>query len=624
MLPGPVFNVELLTLARRRRYYALRFGYGLILLWMVWLYNPALRYPYNTRDSGEMTIQEMSELAGAIFSSFQAVQGIAVLVITPAMVAGVIADERQRKTLHYLLSSSLTSGEIVLGKLAARLLNLGVDVLLGLPVLSIVSLIGGIDPNEVLLFFLGLGSTAWFLGSLSILVSTYTRRPREAVTLTYSLEALWLFVPLIFTWAFAFPGTIWTRIYGWLSPVVEWVGWSSPLYMLMRSAMLGRATGAGWYQAVLWMAGLQLAFGTMMTTLAVVRLRPVFRKEGARPGWRGKAGRVAVRRIFPRPDCGDDAMLWKERHVSRSGMLTRIMMLMIVVGGLCTLTYFAYEPALESFHEVSRNGYGSTGDYSGRRWLHGYLMFVMTAIYVCMALGTASAASSSITSEREEDTWISLVATPLTPGEILRAKMIGTLWTMRWLALVMLFFGVMGVALGAVHPIGLVAEIVATSVFIFYAGALGTFFSLRARSSARALVATIGVMILTNGGYLMCCIPFRFFETMIVGFGVTPMVTSVALVDYEMIESLFDISNRLTTNRGMLETAVASFLSIGLYGMAAFFLTMSSYNRFDDLLDRPFTSGGVAPGRWTHALEGKEIRYVEIEGESDQTATARS
>ena len=29
MLPGPVFNVELMMMARRRRYYALRFIYGL-------------------------------------------------------------------------------------------------------------------------------------------------------------------------------------------------------------------------------------------------------------------------------------------------------------------------------------------------------------------------------------------------------------------------------------------------------------------------------------------------------------------------------------------------------------------------------------------------------------------
>ena len=35
MLPGPVFNVELITTARRARYYAIRFVYGMILLFFV-------------------------------------------------------------------------------------------------------------------------------------------------------------------------------------------------------------------------------------------------------------------------------------------------------------------------------------------------------------------------------------------------------------------------------------------------------------------------------------------------------------------------------------------------------------------------------------------------------------
>ena len=34
MLPGPVFNVELTTTARRARYYVARFAYGMILLFV--------------------------------------------------------------------------------------------------------------------------------------------------------------------------------------------------------------------------------------------------------------------------------------------------------------------------------------------------------------------------------------------------------------------------------------------------------------------------------------------------------------------------------------------------------------------------------------------------------------
>jgi hypothetical protein len=40
MLPGPVFNLELRRLSRRKRYYALLTLYGLVLLYVVWSNNP--------------------------------------------------------------------------------------------------------------------------------------------------------------------------------------------------------------------------------------------------------------------------------------------------------------------------------------------------------------------------------------------------------------------------------------------------------------------------------------------------------------------------------------------------------------------------------------------------------
>ena len=66
-----------------------------------------------------------------------------------SVVAGVIADEKQRKTLHYLMASRLTSFEIVLGKLLARMLYVAVLLGVSLPVLSLLVLFGGIDPRLV-------------------------------------------------------------------------------------------------------------------------------------------------------------------------------------------------------------------------------------------------------------------------------------------------------------------------------------------------------------------------------------------------------------------------------------------------------------------------------------------
>ena len=46
-------------------------------------------------------------------------------------------------------------------------------------------------------------------------------------------------------------------------------------------------------------------------------------------------------------------------------------------------------------------------------------------------LTVAAASAVSLTGEREQDTWISLATTLLTPGEIVRAKQFGAVGTAR-------------------------------------------------------------------------------------------------------------------------------------------------------------------------------------------------
>lgn len=46
--------------------------------------------------------------------------------------------------MHYLMASQLSSGEIVFDKLLARLLHVGVFVVLGMPVICLLTLFGGV------------------------------------------------------------------------------------------------------------------------------------------------------------------------------------------------------------------------------------------------------------------------------------------------------------------------------------------------------------------------------------------------------------------------------------------------------------------------------------------------
>jgi ABC-type transport system involved in multi-copper enzyme maturation permease subunit len=281
MLPGPVFNFELMATARRSRFYLVRAFYGAILLLILW----GIHSAWTSETTGELASSQVSWFAFSTFCGITIGQEILVLVLTPALVAGVIADEKQRKTLHYLMASQLTSPEIVLGKLMVRMLYVTVLLGVSLPVLSLLVLFGGVDPRLVLLSCGATLSTGWLLASLSIWVSTIARRVREAFFIAFGLECLWLFSPLILR-IVSIPG--WSAFEEGAHWLAEWIGASSPvevIWQLVYPTMMSRGTRSPEIALVGWMIGLQLAFGLILALVASWQLRPLFRRqeEGAGP-----------------------------------------------------------------------------------------------------------------------------------------------------------------------------------------------------------------------------------------------------------------------------------------------------------------------------------------------------
>ncbi len=587
MLLGPVFSFELLTAARRKRNYGIRFIYGTLLLFFICRQSPSFNSYYYSLPDDELTSQKLAEIGQSLFSTFLIVQSIAVLLLTPAMVAGLIADEKQRKTLHYLLASSLSSFEIIVGKLTSRMLQLGVLLLIGVPIISLLSLFGGVDPLHIVLAFAATVTTAFFLSSLAILVSVHAKRPREAITFVYLLEVAWLFVPSLVRWIMPAAGGYWVTLYEWIRPVNEWVAITSPFH-LISGGLAGRAiTRPGWLlDAMAWMCGCQVVYGLLFVLLSVFRLRPVYQKQGDR-GTRGLRWLVKRGRFMARPECGDDAMMWKERYVSRTSVVTKVVAMIVGIGSVGLLAYFtvAYF-AYPAFKELLACGYGA-GSEQTRNEFNNYLRFICTFIYVLWCIAITSTSSGGLTSEREEDTWISLVSTPLSGLEIIRAKMFGAVWSLRWVGLLMLTLWMTGVAAGAVHPIGLILVVLETAIFVWFVTALGTYLSLRSATSSRALLSTLGILIFLNGGYLLCCIPMR-DSTIVAGAGVTPMIEAISLISFDNARQVFfGESPAFRNNDRDSEAVIVCFLSLLFYAGAAAVITARAIDRFDQIVDRP-------------------------------------
>lgn len=606
---GPVLTFELITTARRGRYYAARVAYGLVLLFTFWT-----EYHYLVQwQRGFVSIKEMSLFAESAFIAFATGQGLMLLALIPAMVAGVVADEHQRKTLHYLLASQLTSAEIVLGKLGARLIHAAVFVLMGLPVVCLIGMYGGLDPWKVLYVYAGTFSIALFLAGMSMLVSVAARRPRDAILMAYGLEAAWLLlVPIFANLArfFAWPIASWlvplTNVAMATHPAVAWGRLSSQARMQVRNSNLPTGWMAGMaaevHQAFLWMTGLQALLGCVFLILAVALLRPL--RGGARGRRRrGWLARRREREAVARPGCGDDPMIWKERYAGRGGGLAWLTSLPVVLVLGTLLGCYLFDAAWPAFGELI---FARQSD-SARFALNAELRLAGALLFSLWLVAVSSAAAVGVTSEREEDTWTSLTATLLTGPEIVRAKMFGAAWGARRMGVALLAVWGVGLLSGAVHPLGFLAALAGLGIYTWFATALGLWMSLKVRNSTRAMIGTILLMVVLNVGYMPLLRPLiGASPPALVFVGTSPFVEFVTLFSYRDVRALWSGQPFLEGGniRHGPQTLAMVIASFALYALGALALTRAAVGAFDTAVGRPRREakggdgkGGASPPR---------------------------
>src|SRR6185369_4814428 len=144
---GPVFIYEWVTAARRWQMYALRSLFVAALLFavmLVWVKNVE---PSTQFGPDRKAYEKMGE---ALFYAFVGTQLAVILLAAPAATAGTVCLDKARGNLLHLLVTDLTSREIIVGKLCARLIpTLGL-VLSSVPVLMACSWFGGLDLNALL------------------------------------------------------------------------------------------------------------------------------------------------------------------------------------------------------------------------------------------------------------------------------------------------------------------------------------------------------------------------------------------------------------------------------------------------------------------------------------------
>src|SRR3954453_1792940 len=317
---GPVFAYESLTASRRWQGYALRSLLVLLLLRGlsgVWL---------GSQDgAGELSIQQVAEIG----RGFYAVTTLMVLglvgLAAPAATAGAICLDKARGNLTLLLTTDLTDAEIVLGKLAARLVPVLGLIAGAAPVLALATLFGGVDPampTGAILVCLACGV---FGCTLALTLSVWGRKTHEVLLATYAFGIFWLLSAPI--WA----GLVWMLLWwarpAWLPGSLALVPYH-PVFLALSPLSAGGPPGLGpmGLGAQARFCALGLLTSALLAAAATWRIRAVVIRQAGRgeatrradhpaEARRGPLTRLA--RLLPSPSLDGNPVLWREWHRRR-------------------------------------------------------------------------------------------------------------------------------------------------------------------------------------------------------------------------------------------------------------------------------------------------------------------
>jgi ABC-type transport system involved in multi-copper enzyme maturation permease subunit len=558
---GPVFYVEMLTVGRRRRYVFTRVLYGLLLLFLM-----GICYLNVFNHWNRPLLQQQAEFAYTFFIAFSWVQLLGVLFMTPAMTAGTIAGEHERRTIDYLLTTSLTDVEITLGKFTARMLAIAAQLAVGVPILSIAMMLGGIMPELLLKSFLISLATLLSVGGMCLGLSARARTSREAIVRAYVILVALMIVPPILWGIFAMSNIVTgrdvCRLLTQLNPVVF-----LPATLFDKGSMVVEFP---------YFIAAHLGATAVFAASSVFSLRRFYVQQAGKAPPKVKENKEKPSKRWALVPAY--SMLWKElvagRGAIRLGWLGRI------------AAFCLYALALWGLGAVIWDQFDRVG-FRDREAPHVYGMFAVPMIASLCLLLVAGRSAGCITSEREQDTWTTLISTPLTGREIVWAKFCAAIYSVRWWYYVIAaaWFLCLVITPEFIWAVPLLA--LSHLSMLCLTAAIGVLCSLNSTTSLRAMGLALAIVV------LVLSIAPLFFAAVtrsgsLIAFSLPVLLGSVHLVLWEATRSSM---SRFAGNLA----AIATGASI-VYSVAAVICYAAAVANFDALIGRTTGLSDARPG----------------------------
>lgn len=535
---GPILQYDLITTARRARYFAMRFFYALLLFLILYIF-------YVTRLDSVMTEkvarQKLIDFAELFSYIYLVVQYLLVLLLTPAYVGTAIAEEKERRTLEFLMATDLRNHEIILGKCASRLGNLLMFLLAGLPVLAFVLFFGGIDPELLKNGFLATFVTAFSVTCVSIYCSTHARHSREGIMRSYLVVLGYFIFGFILCWlVFFLKGTFWglgmtgTWNLNDADVVTKTLCYFTEFYLTgdaFHAAFINYSSSMAPFLGTTSWTGVDL--GTSLSdllrnyvifhvvvallclTVSIWRLRKLFalhafgekthrsKKLTEQPGKKidtlANNQVSADSKVNPRPGrrVAIDSwppMVWKELllpQLSRRTWRSRL---------IKSIAWAAFLlPLVIVFFVHYNHGYFAWNELKVSTNI--YCRIAGTTCLCLMILGVGIRAANIVCMERDKQTMETLLSTVLTDHDILFGKWAGCTFSMGSSLFLILIIWITCFITGGISFLSILFLALAYLIYAAFAAALGIFFSSGAKTTTRSLLATLFWLIIWLGAH---------------------------------------------------------------------------------------------------------------------------
>ena len=470
-LTGPFLDKELRVSSRQLRNFLLRSIYIIALLFFV-----VTTWGKVFHFNSNMTFlrSRLAEAGRMITITIIQFQFVATQLTAVILFCNSINNEIYHRTLGVLLTTPVTSFQIVMGKILSKLFQIIILISISLPLLAIIRIFGGVQLNYILISLCLTLAMVIFAGSLSLFFSVIFRRTYIVIIVTiFVLGILCFFREIdilnttrrnLFSRRIVYMSTYYNpfeRIaYSILHPEINK---SSSGWLLLCSTLLFVSFILLLLSSILLRKiALANAFGQKSIWKKILRQIDIFCDKMFAPDKKNSSEKI-------RPVWGP-AVAWKEMKMKYSSREKMYAVVIIIIEIIMIVAMYIFPYMADGY------GYGETLAY--------YL-------YVFLGLGIFSTVYFSvkcIASEKESHTWSCLLMTPLSDWQIMSGKFIGILRRVLpvWVMLFIFLF-TFSIPFNKDIKVVFVLAILMIAVIIFLYGA-GLYFSSRFKNTNSAII----------------------------------------------------------------------------------------------------------------------------------------